>query len=516
MRTGRLLFPALRWEPGRGFEDEAETIEAGLSIGVGGFILFGGEAGAVRDLVEELRARSPYPLLIGADLERGAGQQFEGATRLPPVAALGALDDLETTRRAGELTAREALALGVNWVYAPVADIDVEPRNPIVGSRSFGGDPERVAAHVAAWIEGCRAAGALACAKHFPGHGRTVADSHAELPRVEVERPALEMDLLPFRAAVDAGVDSVMTAHVAYPALDPTGEPATLSHPIVTGLLRGSLGFDGLVVTDALIMEGVLGSGWGEAGAVIRALAAGCDALLYPRDLRGVAEAVEAAVGRELPADRVEEAIGRIERAAARVAGASAGEWGGEADRRWALDIASRSLVEARGRPTIGAARAIELLTIDDDVGGPYPPGPRDVFPMALRRAGLEVRDLGVVPGNGVAVGTGVGTGSGTGPGTGMVAGVRPTGGAVAGDEGARLVIALYVDIRAWKGRPGLSAGAREAVARAAADRPDAVVVLFGHPRLAMEVPGASPVLAAWGGESLMQEAAARRLGDRG
>ncbi|HEX7119251.1 MAG TPA: glycoside hydrolase family 3 N-terminal domain-containing protein [Longimicrobiales bacterium] len=481
MRTGRLLFPALRWDDAHGFDHEAETIDVALELGTGGFILFGGEAAAVAELTAMLRRRAGRPLLIGADLERGAGQQFRGATPLPPVAALGALDDLDVTRRAGELTAREAVALGVNWVYAPVADVDLEPRNPIVGTRAFGADAERAAAHVAAWIDGCRAGGALSCAKHFPGHGRTTTDSHVELPRVDAGRDALEVDLVPFRAAIRAGVDSLMTAHVAYPALDPSGSAATLSPTILTGMLRDAFGFDGLVVTDALIMEGVLEAGHGEAKAAVRAVAAGCDALLYPRDIRGVAEAVAGEIGRDVPEPRAADAIRRIEAAAERAEPRGAGAWGRADDRAWALDIATRSLRPARGRPEL-PAREVRLVTVDDDVGGPYPPGPRDAFAAALRAAGVAVDEAGVAPSE------------------------RPT------------LVAVYADIRAWKGRPGISAGAREAVATALAGAGAGTVVLFGHPRLAAELPGNAPVLAAWGGEPLMQEAAARWLaagGDR-
>ncbi|HEX6939949.1 MAG TPA: glycoside hydrolase family 3 N-terminal domain-containing protein [Longimicrobiales bacterium] len=475
MQIGRLLFPALRWSDASGFDHEAETIESALALGVGGFILFGGEARAVRALTESLRRRAGRALLIGADLERGAGQQFRGATPLPPLAALGALDDLAVTRRAGELTAREAVALGVNWVYAPVADLDLEPRNPIVGTRAFGSDPGRAAAHVVAWIEGCRAGGALSCAKHFPGHGRTTADSHVELPRVDAGREALEVDLAPFRAAVRAGVDSMMTAHVAYPALDPSGAAATLSPAILTDLLRGSIGFDGIVVTDAMIMEGVLESGRGEARAAVAAVAAGCDALLYPRDLRGVAEAVAGEVGLELPESRVAEAVRRIEAAAERAARVGGGEWGRADDQAWALDIAVRSLRAVRGRPRLPAG-PVRLVTVDDDVGGPYPPGPRDAFAAALRAAGVDVDEAGVAPA------------------------ARPS------------VVAVYADIRAWKGRPGISPGAREAVATALAGSGGGTIVLFGHPRLADELPGDAPVLAAWGGEPLMQQAAAHWL----
>src|SRR4051812_42095707 len=284
LEGARLLLPALRWSDENGHEGFRDTIERGLELGVGGFILFGGRAGGVRALTGELRRRARFPLLIASDLERGAGQQFRGATPLPPAAAIGWLGDEAVTERAGELTAREARALGVNWIYAPVADVDLEPENPIIGVRAFGTDADAVAAQVAAWVRGCRRGGALSCAKHFPGHGRTRGDSHIERPSVDASRERLAEDLQPFRAAVEAGVDAMMTAHVSYPALDPSGTAATLSAPMLDGLLRGDLGFDGLVVTDALVMEGLV-EDTSEAAAAVQALAAGCDVLLYPKDV---------------------------------------------------------------------------------------------------------------------------------------------------------------------------------------------------------------------------------------
>lgn len=479
MQVARLLFPAIRWDPETGFGQEAESIAAALRLGVGGFSIFGGQAAAVAALTRGLRARSGHPLLIASDLERGAGQQFEGATPLPPLAALGSLDDLDTTRRAAALTAREALALGVNWIYAPVADVDLEPDNPIVGSRAFGSNPEKVARQVVAWISGCHDEGAICCAKHFPGHGRTIDDSHAMLPRVEASRAVLdETDLKPFRAAVSAGVDTIMTAHVAFPALDPTGAAATLSAPVVGMLLRRELGFSGLIVTDALIMEGVLADGATEADAAVAALAAGCDALLYPRDLEAVVAALEAAVGSTLPEGRVADAVERVTAVAARTPASGSGGYGLPGDHAWAVGVGARSLVLVRGPR--GCPRAFDLLTIDDDVGGPYPPPSRDAFPRALRAGGLEVREVGA-----------------------------------AGDGAGALVIALYSDIRAWKGRPGLSDAAVARVKDAVAARPNAHIVLFGHPRLAEPLPGDS-LLAAWGGEAVMQEAAARWLRDAG
>jgi beta-glucosidase-like glycosyl hydrolase len=254
----QLLVPAIRWDPERGYEHERPAMTQALQLGVGGFILFGGPQDAVRALTRELQQRSRTPLLIGADLERGAGQQFAGATGLPPLAAIASLNDTDAVRRAARLTAREARTLGVNWDYAPVCDLDVVPENPIIGTRSLGSSPARVADLASEWIDACQSEGVLACAKHFPGHGRTREDSHAGLPTVSASADTLHMeDLVPFRAAIDAGVGSMMTAHVAYPSLDPTGAPATLSREILQWLLRQQLRFDGLIVTDALMMEAV-------------------------------------------------------------------------------------------------------------------------------------------------------------------------------------------------------------------------------------------------------------------
>jgi beta-glucosidase-like glycosyl hydrolase len=472
MQATRTMFPALRWDPATGFAHALPAIDMALELGAGGFVLFGGDAAAVKELTAALRARSTTPLLIAADLERGAGQQFRGATQLPPLAAIGSLDDLSITRQAAALTAREALSLGVNWIFAPVADLDIEPRNPIVGTRSFGSDPVRVAAHVTAWIEGCRDEGALCCAKHFPGHGRTTEDSHAALPTVSADRATLEMDLTPFRAAVIAGADSIMTAHVAYPALDPSGAPATLSSPILEGLLRRELGYEGLIVTDALIMQGLLAASVDEGSAAVAALQAGCDALLYPNDPSRVQLAIDAALGNGLSRARVARALGRLSVAATAAPDSGPG-WGRTADTAWALGLAERTVRIERGE--VHCPREFDLLTVDDDLGGPWPPPSRATLLQSLREAGFAPRPVDALDGSRAAV------------------------------------IAVYADIRAWKGQPGLSATAKRSLAQAHDRRPDALYLLLGHARLAAELPGRN-VVVAWGGEALMQAAAARWL----
>ena len=312
---GRLILPALRAAADGGFGHEAARIADALDLGVGGFIVFGGTVESVRRLTADLFRRAGRPMLIAADLERGAGQQVAGLTEFPPPLALASLEDAAVVRWAGAVTAQEARAVGINWVLAPVGDLDVLADNPIVQTRAFGDDPNRVASLVRTWIEGCQDAGALACAKHFPGHGRTTVDSHIALPVVSESADTLrDSDLLPFSIAVESGVASMMTAHVAYPALDASGVPATISGPIMAEL-RERLGFDGLVVTDALIMDGAL-VGRRESDAAVEAVQAGVDLLLYPNDARRVRDALEQALasGTLAPA-RLAEAIRRYDRA---------------------------------------------------------------------------------------------------------------------------------------------------------------------------------------------------------
>lgn len=481
--VAQLLLPAIRWDPEQGFEGERPRIEEALALGVGGFILFGGDQDAVRALVKWLRQRSRSPLLIGADMERGAGQQFAGATGLPPLAAIASLGDVELVRRAARHTAREARTMGVNWDYAPVCDLDVEPDNPIVGTRSLGSDPATVARLAAAWVDACQAEGVLACAKHFPGHGRTTADSHAELPTVTASADTLNnSDLVPFRATIDAGVAAIMTAHVAYPALDPSGAPATLSREILEWLLRQRLRFDNLIVTDALIMEGVLQGAGGEPAAAVRAIQAGCDLLLYPKDLRAVEAALRQAVQtRQIDPERVQRSLRRRLKWAQWASPPNEYRRPSATDVAWGAQLADRVVRVVRGTPAPLGATA-EVVVVDDDVGGPYPPPSREPFFDALRAEGRDARRVDA-----------------------------PT--AASKDT---VVVALFGDVRAWKGRPGYSEPARAAVAAAceAARRQgrDAVVLQFSHPRLAAQLTGAPAIVSAWGGDPVMQGAGARWL----
>ncbi|MEU1174095.1 glycoside hydrolase family 3 protein [Streptomyces microflavus] len=258
--------------------------------------------------------RSRIPLLISTDQEHGIVCRVgEPATLLPGAMALGAGGSRSDTRRAAWIAGAELAAVGINQNYAPDADVNVNPANPVIGVRSFGSDPESVAALVAAQVKGYQGAGVAATAKHFPGHGDTSTDSHTGLPVIGHTREQWEeLDAPPFRAAIRARIDSVMTAHIVVPALDPSEDPATLSRPILTGILREELGYDGVVVTDSLGMEGVR-TKYGDDRVPVLALLAGVDQLLNPPNLSVAWNAVLGAVrGGEISEARIDASILRI------------------------------------------------------------------------------------------------------------------------------------------------------------------------------------------------------------
>ena len=254
-----------------------------LDRGLAGVLLMAQNVGSrdqLRSVTSQLREHNPQ-VLIAADEEGGIVTRVEAAagSSYPGNAALGAIDDVELTRRVAASIGAMLADRGISVDLAPVADTDVNPANPVIGVRSFGARPDRVAAHTAAFVRGLQAAGVAACAKHFPGHGRTDTDSHLELPSVAATLPELvATDLAPFRAAIAAGVESVMTAHVLFPAIDSV--PATMSRRLLHDVLRTELGFDGVVITDALDMAAIAGRPEGP----VAALAAGADLLCLPAD----------------------------------------------------------------------------------------------------------------------------------------------------------------------------------------------------------------------------------------
>ncbi len=307
-------------------ESDRTTLKHWIAdLGVGGVIFWGGNAGELSLRIQQLQAWATYPLLIAADIEEGVGQRFAGATWFPPPMSLNAiaqtdlLKAIEYARQMGEVTAIESIALGINWILAPVVDVNNNPANPVINIRAFGETPEIVSQLATAYIQGTAKYPVLTCAKHFPGHGDTGKDSHWELPVIEHDRARLEsIELPPFRAAIETGVDSVMSAHLMIPALD-KDLPGTLSYRIMTEELRHNLGFDGLISTDALVM-GAITNKYGADEAPVMAVAAGSDIILMPVNPELAIEAVCAAVASgRISAEQIKASVGRIWRSKQKV-----------------------------------------------------------------------------------------------------------------------------------------------------------------------------------------------------
>jgi beta-N-acetylhexosaminidase len=261
-----------------------------------------------------MRQRAPIPLLISTDQEHGVVCRVpEPATHFPGSMAIGATRSVRHARTAARISGEELRAMGINQNLAPVADVNSRAANPVIGVRSFGEDPSLVSELSAAQVLGYQGANLSSTAKHFPGHGDTAVDSHAGLPSINEDVATLwREDVPPFEAAIRAGVDAIMTAHIVVPALDPSGRPATLSEPVLTGLLRERMGFGGLIVTDSLIMAGVRGM-YPDDRVPVEAIKAGADVLLMPPDLPAAYEGVLAAVRcGELTERRIDESVARI------------------------------------------------------------------------------------------------------------------------------------------------------------------------------------------------------------
>ena len=456
-----------------------EWLRRELDKGLGGVVLFGRN---VRDraqlaaLCGDLRATRET--VIAIDEEGGDVTRLEVGTgsSLPGNLALGAVDDVSLTERVGRALARELRDLGVTHDLAPVADVNTNPRNPVIGVRAFGADPSHAARHVAAFVTGLQRGGVTACAKHFPGHGATEVDSHLGLPTVTTTREALlENELVPFRAAIAAGTRAIMTAHVVVPAIDEA--PATLSRAHLTGLLRDELGFTGMIVTDALEMQAVsAGVGMGE-GAV-RALAAGADALCLGHDIDAdhVARVRAALVG-AVRAGRL--SAERLEQAAERNA-ASFVPRPGVADhpaslREIGMDAARRALRVEGPVATSGPLLVVELAA-----------------PLSVA-AGLAWHDLGSILAQRGADAAAISVGSATGDLVELVAahpGRRP------------ILVVRDPERHGWQ---------RELADAFVAARPDAVVVDVGYPGWRPASAGL-PILTTFGAGRANLVAAAERL----
>lgn len=466
---------------------------------VGGLIVSTGTPSALADKLQAAQARARVPLLIASDLETGPAMRLRpGGTDIPPAMALGAAGSEALARAAGEVTGIEARAVGIHVTLGPVLDVNSNPENPIINIRSFGEDPERVARLASAWIEGARGAGLQTVGKHFPGHGDTEVDSHLGLATIAGDPARLAaVELVPFRRAIRAGVDGVLVGHIAVPELDGADAgPASLSPGITRGLLRERLGFEGLVVTDALNMGAVTGS-YPVAEASIRALLAGADLLLQPPGAPAVIDAIVGAVesGR-LPRERLDEAVERVLRAKAR-AGLHRGTRGAAADpsppvgapehRAVAERIARASVTLVRDRADLVPlpAEPRRVLHVGYADGGSGSSGGRLV--AELRAAGHTVDHVRI----------------GGAPGRGELDALRTRA------QSADLVLASVRvaphQYRALGLRGGLPALLEEL---AAAGRP-VVVVSLGSPYLLDSFPSVPTYLLAWSASEDSQRAAA-------
>ena len=502
-KAAQMIMP---WVPGGlepGSREYRHAEQWVTSHRVGGVIVGKGDRHTTTGAIRLLQERSRVPLLVASDLEWGAGMRLLGATLLPPAMALTATGDTTLAYAHGRITAAEARSGGLHVALAPVLDVNVDPRNPIINTRSFGENPQDVARFGAAVIRGLQDGGLVAVAKHFPGHGDTDQDSHLELPTIAVSRARLDsVELVPFRAAVEAGIGGIMVGHIAAPALGADRTPASLSRAVTTTVLRGQLGFDGLVMTDALNMAGVARDR--EASEIaLRAVIAGADILLQPTDPEAAIDAIAEGVSRgEIPRSRLDASVRRILRAKARagligtrttLARAST-DSSLPATRELADSIAARSITllrDSAGLLPVRSGTPIVSLTYAGGVS--VPGGASEAFDATLRTAGLRVERLTLSARTATAV-------------------TDSLIGAWADAPTAPLVIlSSYSQPVPWRGALGLP-DAVMASAERIARRTPVVHVAFGSPYVTASVPSVSTVVLGWSGLPTAQRAAARAI----
>ena len=492
---------------------------------VGGILWFlAGEVSETARLTRKLQEIARVPLLVAADLEAGVGMRFQETTYWPWPMAVAATGDPTLAERQGRIVAEEARAIGLNQIYAPVADVNVDPANPVINVRSYGEDPETVGRFVAAFVRGVQSGGVVATAKHFPGHGDTHTDSHRSLPILFADRPRLDrVELVPFRAAIAAGVGAIMTGHLSLPAIDATpaperpsspGEnpytrdsseiardatlPASMSPAAVDGLLRKDLGFAGLVVTDAVDMGGIVDH-FDPGEAAVRAILAGADQIPKSPDTDAAIGAVRRAVetGR-IPEERLDVSVARILDVKRRF---PAPRPDSEAPfrvidspdhRALAQEIARRALTLVREAPrALPLSSSIRLVhLVVDDIAASSLPG-RDFARELEVRLGREPETFVLDPRS-------------------RAEDVEPVLQSAAGADA--VLVSLFVRVRSGTGKLVLPEPARAALERLAAAGKPLVGVSFGNPYLAADLPSLSTYLAAYGDQPVMQVAAARAL----
>ncbi len=484
---------------------------------VGGLIMFQGDVYEEAIMINRLQRLAKVPLLISADLERGLAMRVRRGTYFPDAMAIGATRNAEFAYQVGLSTALEARALGIHQNYAPVADVNRNPANPVINTRAFGEDPNLVAEMADAYIRGTNDGGVLSTVKHFPGHGETGVDSHLELPVVTVPETDLEsVELAPFKRAISNGVKSVMIGHLAVPALDSTpGLPATLSYPISTHLLRDLLGFTGLVVTDAMVMEGVARD-HSVAESSVMAFQAGADAILLPGDEVIAINALFSAVRRnEISLDRLNASVRRI---------LAAKEWLG-LDRQREIDLdAIETVVGSRRHGNLAKKIARAAITVVQNTNRLLPL-PRDgstkaavVIISDTDNNRTDVNRPGYVYPNEVVGEYFVGQFRKRSPdpvSLRLMPGCNEMNFAAARETIEKVdlvVLPLYVKVRTSSGKVDIPASLREFVSAATGMGKPTVIISFGNPYLLGEFPRADVLIAAYSDAEVMVEAAVEAL----
>jgi beta-N-acetylhexosaminidase len=515
-KVGQLIMPWVGGDYAAVGSPEFEQVRKWVQDdGVGGIVMSIGLPLSYAAKLNELQMRAKVPVLIASDMENGPGMRLGniyalpsllpqgGGTTFPPVMALGATGSEDLAFKLGQVLGSEARAIGVHMSFGPVLDVNSNPRNPIINTRSFGENPEMVGRLARAYIRGARSMGLMTTGKHFPGHGDTDVDSHLDLPTIRADRAHLDsIDLPPFRAAVAEGIDAIMTAHIAVVGVEgPNAGPATLSRGFMTGILRDDMHFGGVLFTDAMTMGGVA-KRYGATEPLIMAMEAGADVLLMPRDVPTAIETVLGAVksGR-LTEARIDASVRRILEAKAR-AGLREGRLVdlNAVDRIVAIpahtevaeEIARRSITLAQDRmnlvPLAGdSTKRILSITYADQsdliAGRAFTPILEARLPLTesvrvdARTTDAEYATLGAQA-----------------------------------DSAEVVLVSAYVSPREFAGTVGAQQGFSRFVEKLALSGKRIIVLSFGSPYLLSAFPSVSSYLLAWGGSPISQRAAALAL----
>lgn len=515
-KVGQLIMPWVGGEYAAVGSPEFEEVRKWVEEdGVGGLVLSIGLPLSYAAKLNELQARAKVPILVASDMENGPGMRLGniyalpsmlpqgGGTVFPPVMALGATGSDTLAYKLGQVLGSEARAIGVHMVFGPVLDVNSNPLNPIINTRSFGENPQLVSRLAQAYIRGARSAGLMTTGKHFPGHGDTDVDSHLDLPTIRADRAHLDsVDLPPFRGAVGEGIDAIMTAHIAVVGVEGANAgPATLSHGFMTGILRDEMHFGGVLFTDAMVMGGVA-KRYGATEPLIMAVAAGADVLLMPRSVpEAITTIVDAVKNGRITASRIDASVRRILTSKAR-AGLRAGRLVDlnavdrvvdiPAHTQVAEEVAERSITLAQDKLnlvplTADSTRRILSITYAD---------PSDLVAGRAFNAEIAARrpDIQTVRVDG-----------------------RTTDAEYAtlasrADSAALLIVSAYVSPREFAGSVGTQGGFSPFIEKLALSGKPIIVLSFGSPYLLSAFPSVSSYLLAWGGAPISQRAAALAL----